>query len=89
MNNTLTYEDIIKAWESIPKIDKSKIPKAIHCNENTKNKMLKELDVIEYDYTFLNYYCGIDILIKKSIPDNFILMEMQDGSVKLIDLNKR
>lgn len=85
MKDSISIEDIIKIWESFPKIDKSKTPKAIFVNKKTFPKMLDQLGIIQSSNDYI-YYQGADVLIRELVPDNQVIMEMQDGSGKIFEL---
>jgi hypothetical protein len=85
MNDSISYEDIIKLYESLPKINKSEVPKAIFVNKKTFPKLLDQLDVVQLSSDYI-YFRGADVLIRESVPDNQVIMEMQDGSGKIFEL---
>lgn len=85
-NNSITYNDIIEAWNLISKFDKSKAIDKLYCNENTKDKMLERLNVMEWIEEYPNFLYGFNVITNKSIPENKVYILMQDGSVKILDL---
>jgi hypothetical protein len=86
--DSISFDDIIKAWEKVEKlkINKFEMIDAIYCHEDSKNKMLERLNVMEWTEEYPNFLYGFNVIVSKSIPENKVYILMQDGSVKILDL---
>jgi hypothetical protein len=85
LDNSFNLDDLFRVWESLPKIDKSELPKVLYVNKKTFPKMLDQLDVLHWSDDYC-YFRGADVLIRETVPDNQIIMEMQDGIGKIFEL---
>jgi hypothetical protein len=79
-NNSLTYADLIGAFNKIPKIDPHENPVMFYMNELSVPLFG---DLVNEDRMMV-YLSGIPIKFSDHIPFGTTLAEMEDGTIRIL-----
>jgi len=85
MDNNLTIEKLMEAYDKIPKIDKSKIIEKMLIGSDTNKCVLKNMRKLRENYLSLG---SIPIYVQEFLDSTKIYLVFADRSIKYFDVGE-